>query len=85
MMGWYNGGLGWGGWVLMTVLMLAFWTVVVFGGLALMRNFRREERQSRRRPDAGQGAEELLSRRFARGEIDEEDYRHRRELLRSGR
>ena len=29
MMGWYNGGPGWGGWIVMTLVMLAFWALVI--------------------------------------------------------
>ena len=30
MMGWYHDGMGWGGWLLMTLAMVAFWALVVF-------------------------------------------------------
>jgi putative membrane protein len=33
-------------------------------------------------PAAPSGAEEVLAQRFARGEIDEDEYRHRRDALR---
>jgi putative membrane protein len=82
MMGWYNGGPGWGGLVLMTVMMLALWALLIFGGLAVYRSTRRDD-TSQRAGDAD--AERLLDERLARGEIDAEDYQQRRELLRSGR
>ncbi len=79
MMGWY-GDPGWGGWVVMTLMMLGFWALLVVGGVALFRSMRRDERPADGRSDA----ERLLDERFARGEIDADDYRARRELLRSG-
>ena len=78
MMGWY-GGAGWGGWLVMTLMMLAFWAGLVFGGLVLYRSLRQGDGRS----VPGQDAERLLDERFARGEIDAEEYRTRRDLLRS--
>jgi len=40
MMGWYHDGMGWGGWIIMTVAMVAFWALVVFAVLALFRTQR---------------------------------------------
>ena len=80
MMGWYGGGMGWGGWVFMTVLMIGFWALVVVGVLVAVRALRGES-TSRRGDDAAR----LLDERFARGEIDAEEYRARRDLLTSGR
>ncbi len=81
MMGWYDGGPGWVGWTVMTVMMLAFWGLVVFGGLALYRSTVAQKR----RPRDDDEAERVLDARFARGEIDSDDYEQRRQLLRSGR
>lgn len=82
MMGWYGDGPGWGGWIIMTLMMLAFWALLIFGGLAVWKSMRRDDNRS---PDARADAERVLDERFARGEIDAEDYKQRRELLRSGR
>ena len=81
MMDWYEGGPGWGGWILMTLMMLAFWALLIFGGVAVYRSRLRADPTRR----AGRGdAEQLLDEPFARGEIDAEDYTRRRELLRAG-
>jgi putative membrane protein len=80
MMGWYDGP-GWAGWAMMTVSMLAFWALLVLGGLAVWRSLGRDA-QGRTNPGE---AERLLDERLARGEIDEDDYTRRRGLLRSGR
>ena len=77
MMGWY-GGFGWVGWLMMTLLMLGFWALVIFGGMALFRSYRGSSSEEHRA-----SAEQLLDERFARGEIDAEEYTRRRELLRS--
>lgn len=82
MMGYYGDGPGWGGWVVMTLMMLVFWGLLIFGGIAVWRSLNRGDHRRREdRPDADQ----LLDERFARGEIDAEDYRQRRELLHAGR
>lgn len=81
MMGWYDGGVGWGGSIVMTLMMLTFWALLILGGVAIYRSTRRDDNRSPRRRDD----ERLLDERFARGEIDAEDYRARRELLHSGR
>lgn len=80
-MGWY-GGLGWGGWVVITLMTLAFWALLIFGGVALVRGLRRDDERPR---DTPVDAQRLLDERFARGEIDADEYTRRRELLRPGR
>lgn len=73
MMGWYVGdhmsGWGWLGMTLSTVLVVG---LLVLGGLLLVRNTRQSER-----PLAAPSPERLLAERYARGDIDEEEYRRR--------
>jgi putative membrane protein len=71
-------GTGWGGWLLMALVMVAFWALVVFGIVAL---FRGPVRPGPRRADGGRDAQRILDERFARGEIDAEEYRSRQSLL----
>ena len=83
---WWNNGMNWGGmggggWVVMAVLMLAFWALVVGGVVALFRNRRPTGSDSRTTP--GPSAENVLDERFARGEIDEQEYHARRAVLNS--
>ena len=97
MMGWYDHGsaVGWGGWLLMTLLMIAFWTAVVAGVIALWRAGHRQDRPVQDRgatgpagpqgPAAPADPRQLLDERFARGEIEPDDYVRRRDLLGSGR
>ena len=73
MMGWYHDSMGWGGWLLMTLAMVAFWALVVFAVVALFRGT--DPRADRRTP------EQILDERFARGEIEEMEYQARRDAL----
>jgi putative membrane protein len=79
---WYGGG--WGGWIMMTLVMLLFW-----GGLiAVIVLFARvlgTDSRTRSGATASARADELLTERFARGEIDEDEFRRRMTLLREHR
>lgn len=79
MMGWYYDGAGWGGWILMTLAMVAFWALVVLAVLALFRDTRRSGESTPDQRDPHQ----ILDERFARGEIDEDEYHARSSVLRS--
>jgi len=88
MMWWYgnsngidgNGMNGWG-FALMTVSMVLFWGLVVFAVIAFVRHRGREDRSViAARPTA----EQVLADRFARGDIDTQDYRDRLDALRGG-
>ena len=75
---WHDGGgLGAGGWIVMSLMMLVFWAVVVGGAVWLLRGGRGQTGASRA------GAQQILDERFARGELTEEEYRQRRALLTS--
>jgi len=74
MWGW--NGWSWWGWVLMSLSMVGFWGLVIWGIVAL---FRRSGDGRRERPDP----EQILAERFAAGEIDEEEYHRRLQTLRS--
>jgi putative membrane protein len=76
MWGWGNGMGGWG-LGLMAVGSLLVWALVVVGVIALLRHLNRD-RSTEPRPTA----EELLAERFARGDIAEQEYRERLDVLR---
>lgn len=79
----WSNGMGWGGWLLMSVTTVAFWALVVFGIVALFRGTRDSgSRPGRRDEDS---ADHILEERFARGEIDAEEYRQRKQVLHSAR
>jgi putative membrane protein len=80
MTGWFHDGMGWDGWLVMTLVMVAFWGLVVWGVVAIFRGTRDT--------DAATGAGrrdpmEILDERFARGEIDAEEYHDRQVVLRA--
>lgn len=88
----YGDGWGWGGWLVMALMMIVFWGLLIAGVIALV-HYTRGTRQAPGpgggpvyppgEPGWGRGrAEEVLRERFARGEIDEEEYRRRLALLR---
>lgn len=82
MMFWWGQGLNGWGYVLMSVSMVLFWGVVILGIVALVRYLARSAQ-----PNADAGAprltaEQVLAERFARGEIDEQEYRSRMDTLR---
>ena len=67
-------------------MMVLFWGLVIAGIVVLVRYLTGSRQDGG--PDAGGGrssADELLAERFARGEIDQDEYTRRRELLRAGR
>lgn len=74
-MWWWHGNLSLWGWLGMTATMLVFWTLVIWGVVTLVR---RGGSGSPDHPDA----EDALAGRFARGEIDEDEYRQRLAVLR---
>ena len=80
-MTWWNNGMGWGGWLLMSLTMVAFWALVIVVVLAIFRSDR--DSQPLRSPGR-RDPEQLLDERFARGEIDVEECRDRQDALRVG-
>lgn len=81
MMG-YGAGMGLGGWLMMGFTFLVFWAAVIALVVWLIRTSRGDTRQSTPQPN---GADVLLAERFARGEIDDEEYQRSRDILRSAR
>ena len=82
----YGAGWGWGAWLAMGVSMVVLWGLVIAGGIVLVRSLAggRNQHPSATRDALGE-AERILADRFARGEIDEDEYRRRTEVLHSGR
>ena len=81
MMGWYgDGAWGWGGWLVMTLVMVAFWGLVIWGLVAIFRSTSTSDRNAR---DRARDPLEILDERFARGEIDVEEYRARQDVIRT--
>lgn len=78
MMGWYGDGMGAGDWLMMTLVMLPFWALLVLGCVALYRSLGTAGHAPRVHRDS---AREILERRYARGEIDADEYVERRAQL----
>jgi putative membrane protein len=80
----YDDWPGWGGWFAMGLMMLAFVGLVLAIVLVALRSLN-QSTENAVHPVASdtQSAQRVLDERFARGEIDAEEYRLRRELLRS--
>ncbi|MFB7918866.1 SHOCT domain-containing protein [Streptomyces sp. NPDC056061] len=87
---WY-GGWGGGGWLLLTGMAVVFWLLLIAGVVALTRHMADSRSGNRPAPPVdeerwgGRRAEELLAERFARGEIDEDEYKRRLAVLRDRR
>ena len=80
MMWQYGNGMGGWGFGLMTVGNLLVWALIVVGVIALLRHLSRRG-SGVPRPTA----EDLLAERFARGDITEQEYRGRLDVLRQSR
>jgi putative membrane protein len=85
MYGWHDGGWGWGAWVAMGFMMVVFWGLIVAVVVVLLRSSGHHHHDGPPRPEPRSGDEALriLDERFARGEIDAEEYTRRRDLLRA--
>lgn len=75
---WWSDDWSWAGWAVMTLTMLGFWALVIWGVTTLIRGTGGSAGHAR-------NAEDILDERFARGEIDEDEFLQRRELLRGRR
>ena len=69
MMGW-GFGMGWFG----TILMAAFWIAVIVGVVFLIRWLPLSMRAGSHGTTSGESALEILKKRYARGEIDKEEF-----------
>jgi putative membrane protein len=72
---------GWGN-ALGIIGMVLFWTVLVLAIAAAVRYLDRKRRDSFPPPPPPPTAEQVLAERFARGEIDADEYRQRLDTLR---
>lgn len=77
MMYWGNGGVG--GWLLMALGMLVFWAAII---AILVAGIRAATTGWGHANASDDNAIQILDERFARGDIDEEEYRSRRDTLR---
>ena len=77
MMWYWGGGLHWWAALLMALGMVAFWGFVIWAVWYLFAAVARDPRRGR-----PAGPKQILDERLARGEIDPEEYRRLRDLMR---
>ena len=75
---WWNDG--WAGWFAMATMMVVFWGAIIAVVVLLVRG--RGSDQGVRPAPPRPSAMEILDERFAKGEIDREEYEDRRAALR---
>ena len=85
--GWHDGGWGMMGsgmmggfswWWFMSIFFILFWGLVILGIVALVRNLSGSRGSDSSRADS---ALEVLKKRYARGEIDKEEYEEKKKDL----
>lgn len=74
-MWWWHGDWNWWNWLWMSAVMVAFWGALIWLVFTLLRADGSAE-------TGRSSAEDVLAERFARGELDEDDYRQRLDVLR---
>jgi putative membrane protein len=83
MMWGYVNGMGAWGYALMTISTVLFWALIIIGVIALVRSFARTDRAPRDQATSARAVlEQVLAERFAAGEIDEQQYQQRLDVLR---
>lgn len=78
MMWYWGGGLHWWGWLLGSLGMVVFWALVIWAVWYFFTSITRHSKRAHR-PDE---AKRILDERLARGEIDADEYRRLRVLIR---
>jgi putative membrane protein len=76
----FDGGMGWGDWLAMGLAVVIFWGLVITGIVLLVRSLGHRHDLTVG-PTGPTTAVRILDERFARGEIDPEEYGRRRQLL----
>jgi len=84
---WWNMGhdWGWGGWIIMALLMALFWGGMILFAVWVVRSLLAAGPARRDAPppdlSAGRTASDILKERYARGEITREEYNQMRDDL----
>ncbi|MGQ4617404.1 SHOCT domain-containing protein [Nocardia sp. R7R-8] len=82
---WYGNGMSGWGYSLMFIGMVIFWALVVAGIVALVRYAANSSATTTGAPpQRGPTPHQILADRYARGEIDDEEYTRRRKTLDTG-
>jgi putative membrane protein len=75
-------GIGWGGWVAMVAMMVVLTVAIAWVVVTLIRQGGPRPASAAPTVRASADATQILAERFARGDIDEDEYRRRRDVLR---
>ncbi|NXY95720.1 SHOCT domain-containing protein [Streptomyces sp. BR123] len=87
----WNGHMGPWGWLAMSLTALVFWALIIAAAVLVARSFKRDGAAAQGaaahaapapRAASAEGAETLLAERYAKGEIDDEEYARRLAVLR---
>ena len=82
---WNDGSWGAGDWLAMSLMMVVFWGLLIALVVWLVRSARNDPtRTGDEQRSTECRADDVLAERFARGEIDEDEFTRRRELLHTG-
>lgn len=81
MLFWNHGGWGVGDWLMMSLSMVAFWAVVIAAVVWVVRASGNDRVSASSGRSVVVSADDVLAERFARGEIDEDEFTRRRGLL----
>ena len=82
MMFWYDHDVSGWGWFAMSASMILFWALIITAAVMLFRALNRPHEHTH--TPAVPTPEQILGERFARGEIDEEEYHRRLNALHTG-
>lgn len=76
-----HGGWGAGNWIAMSVMMILFWGGLVALTIWIVHTVRPDRRHDGAAPPPPSRPDEVLAERYARGEIDDDEYTRRRRVL----
>ncbi len=75
------GDWGWGHMIFGSLMMVLFWGGIILAVVFLMRSTRGGSTGGAGTPSIGKSPLDILNERFARGEIDKEEFEDRKKLL----
>lgn len=80
---WGGGSVHWWEWFIGFLISVTFWAFVIYFIVAIMRSFTSRGHDHVHDSEPQENPEQTLARRFANGEIDEEEFHKRLDVLRS--
>ncbi|MFI1651800.1 SHOCT domain-containing protein [Streptomyces avidinii] len=83
MMFWYDHDVSGWGWFAMTASMILFWALIITAAVLLVKALNRPHEHTHAPAPTAPTPEQILGRRLARGEVDEDEYRRLLAALRT--